>query len=209
MNTKKRNVFTVGFIGTFSYWHGIDVIQELIKHVLEHHLQVKFLLIGDGVLLPQLKNSFKKYKNIESLVTFVGQTPQKDAPFYLSQCDAFLCPNQPNQDGSAFFGSPTKLFEYMAMAKPIIASDLEQIADVLNPSIAIDAFTETETLTVLNQVGILVDPLDVYGFINALKYCLNLPQKQRMLMGNNARNKVIQKYTWKSHVKKIINFTRI
>jgi len=34
-------------------------------------------------------------------------------------------------DGRPFFGSPTKLFEYMAMAKAIIASNLDQLAQVL------------------------------------------------------------------------------
>ena len=37
----------------------------------------------------------------------------------------------PNPDGTPFFGSPTKLFEYMAMGKGIVASDLEQIGEVL------------------------------------------------------------------------------
>ena len=38
----------------------------------------------------------------------------------------------PLEDGSEFFGSPTKLFEYMAMGKGIVASRLGQIGDVLS-----------------------------------------------------------------------------
>ena len=36
---------------------------------------------------------------------------------------------------SRFFGSPTKLFEYMALAGGIVASDLEQIGQVLTPAL--------------------------------------------------------------------------
>ena len=47
-------------------------------------------------------------------------------------CDILLSPHVPMSDGSEFFGSPTKLFEYMAMGKAIVASRLGQIADVLD-----------------------------------------------------------------------------
>jgi glycosyltransferase involved in cell wall biosynthesis len=40
-------------------------------------------------------------------------------------------PNVPNADDSRFFGSPTKLFEYMGLAKAIVASDLEQLGEVI------------------------------------------------------------------------------
>ena len=44
----------------------------------------------------------------------------------------------PNAYGSRFFGSPTKLFEDMAMARAIVASDLDQIGEVLSPAVRID-----------------------------------------------------------------------
>ena len=49
----------------------------------------------------------------------------------MAACDLLASPHVPNSDGTPFFGSPTKLFEYMAMGKGIIASDLDQIGEVL------------------------------------------------------------------------------
>ena len=66
-----------------------------------------------------------------SFVCLTGIVPQKDAPKYLVASDILVSPHIPNADGSRFFGSPTKLFEYMAMGKAIIASDLEQIGEIL------------------------------------------------------------------------------
>lgn len=206
MELKKRNSLTFGFIGTFSYWHGIDVIEAMIVAAHQQQLPVKFLLIGNGVLLPQLKAHLEHQNIPETMVTFTGQTAQKDAPFYLSQCDVFLCPNQPNSDGTPFFGSPTKLFEYMAMAKPIIASDLEQLAEVINPAVKISGESNCGVRMTGSEVGILVKPEDTQGFIAAMHYCLQMSEDDRKKMGTHARQKVIEQYTWKQHVKKIVEF---
>ena len=64
-------------------------------------------------------------------VTLAGIRPQTETPRTLAASDILLSPHVPNPDGTPFFGSPTKLFEYMAMAKPIVASDLDQVGWVL------------------------------------------------------------------------------
>lgn len=93
--------------------------------------------------------------------------PPKEAREYLSACDAFLSATQPNPDGSPFFGSPTKLFEYMSLGKPIIASDLEQIAQVINPALRLEDIAKKQINPRESVVGILVKPNDVPGFVKA------------------------------------------
>ena len=62
---------------------------------------------------------------------FTGHLEHERVPALLDACDILLSPHVPLEDGSEFFGSPTKLFEYMAMGKGIVASRLGQIGDVL------------------------------------------------------------------------------
>jgi len=62
----------------------------------------------------------------EQQVVFAGHVEHAQVPALLDACDILLSPHVPLEDGSEFFGSPTKLFEYMAMGKGIIASRLGQ-----------------------------------------------------------------------------------
>ncbi len=62
---------------------------------------------------------------------FTGSLPREKVVEYLDASDILVSPHIPMPDGSRFFGSPTKLFEYMAMGKGIVASRLEQLAEVL------------------------------------------------------------------------------
>ena len=52
----------------------------------------------------------------------------------LVQFSAFS-PHSSHMRDSKFFGSPTKVFEYMALGGGIVASDLEQIGQVLSPAL--------------------------------------------------------------------------
>ena len=58
------------------------------------------------------------------IAVLTGLVPQEDGPEHLAACDILASPHVPNADGTPFFGSPTKLFEYMAMGKGIVASNL-------------------------------------------------------------------------------------
>jgi len=184
---KLKNKIIVGFIGTFGPWHGVDILVKSIKAVVKKNPNIHFLLIGDGSLKSKIEEIIKE-NGISKYVTLTGLIPQSEAPEYLAACDILASPTVPNQDGSRFFGSPTKLFEYMAMGKAIVASDLEQLGEILENK----------------KNALLVKP----GDINDLeKIILQLATNPKLIkeLGENARQEVVKNYTWEEHVRKILS----
>jgi glycosyltransferase involved in cell wall biosynthesis len=195
----------IGFIGTFSAWHGIDTLAQIIPEIIKQRSQVHFILIGDGPLLHSLRETLDKNKLTHEHVTCTGLIATEYARHYLAACDIFISPTKPNGDGSRFFGSPTKLFEYMSLAKPIIASDLEQLSQVIYPALRLENF-EQEEFKISNELGIVVNPINVEAFIAATLKLIACDKDMRNLMGLNARKKAIEHYTWQAHTKCIEQF---
>lgn len=195
--------FVFGFIGTFSQWHGIAMLANMIPKILKQKPHAHFLLVGDGDLLPFFKEEVQYYCD-QKKVTCTGLVPSREAKDYLSACDAFLSPTQPNIDGTPFFGSPTKLFEYLSMGKPIIASDLDQVAEVVFPALHSDDLKNK--IVVDDELGIVLPPKDVEAFVQAACRLIDCAEAQRISMGFNARKKAVDHYDWKSHVERIMLF---
>jgi len=182
------NKLVVGFIGTFGQWHGVVEMAQAIVRFFELYpdTAVRFLLIGDGVLMPQVQQVINQSLYHQNVI-LTGSVAQEKGANYLAACDIFLSPHIPNPDGSKFFGSPTKLFEYMGMGKAIIASDLEQIGEVLEH----------------DKTAYLVPPGDVEALANAIAIVAD-KKTLRIKLGKNARQEVVVKYTWERHVERIL-----
>lgn len=183
-----HTTYVIGFSGTFSYWHGIDVLAYVIPRVVKKEKNIHFLLIGDGPLKQQLEHTLHS-EQVSSNVTFTGMLDAQLMPAYLAACDAYICPTQPNKDGTPFFGSPTKLFEYMAMGKPIIASHIEQIGDVLS---------------VPDMNNLLIPHYDYEAFVQAIIGLVHMDGAQYEQIGIALQRKV-QQYTWQTHAQHIID----
>ena len=184
---KLNDKIVIGFIGTFGKWHGAEILTRCFGKLLSQYKnKLHLLLIGDGDTMPQVIEIVKEY-HMEDYVTLTGTIPQAKAPTYLAACDILAAPHIPNSDGSKFFGSPTKLFEYMAMGKGLIASDLDQIGEVLDHE----------------KTAYLVKPGDKEALVKGLKVLIENP-KLRATLGKNAREEVVKKYTWEEHTHKII-----
>lgn len=180
----------IGFIGSFGPWHGAQVLVQAYAELLRRNPglrgQVRLMMIGDGQLMPQVQAEIAQ-AGLEPDVILTGRVAQAEGPEYLAACDVLVSPHVPNSDGSAFFGSPTKLFEYMAMGRPIVASDLDQIGDVL----------------VHEQTALLVPPGDPVAIAAAIERLLDDPPLTQSL-ASNARDTALRKHTWRRHTDRIL-----
>jgi ubiquinone/menaquinone biosynthesis C-methylase UbiE len=100
-----------------------------------------------------------------------------------------------------FFGSPTKIFEYMSLAGGIVASELEQIGEILSPAIHARDLNRND-VKVSNQRSILCEPGNVEQFAHGIEYLLRRPELSAAL-GRNARQSVVENYTWDHNVKRL------
>jgi glycosyltransferase involved in cell wall biosynthesis len=178
-----------GFVGTFGPWHGVLALAEAIA-LMPADSKVRYLLIGAG----KLREEFQRIVSAagrEQQVIFAGHVEHERVPALLDACDILLSPHVPLEDGSEFFGSPTKLFEYMAMGKGIIASRLGQIGEML----------------VNEKTALLVEPGNERELAKAITR-LSSSRELRESLGAAARGAAIAEHTWKHNAQRVLDAYR-
>lgn len=187
------------FIGTFGTWHGAEVLAEAIVRLRDNATarRLRFLMIGDGLRAAACKKILAP-EIASGRAIFTGLIAQAHAPAYLAASDIFLSPQVAPADGSQFFGSPTKLFEYMAMSKPIVASALAQMADVLQPSPRLAEARERAQWPD-GDIAILTEPGSVAEIVDSLLLLAHRPDWHDP-MGRAGRVKALSDFTWQRHV---------
>ncbi len=202
-----RDALVAGFIGTFGQWHGVEFLAKCIRELVRDDIEwldrtrLHFMLVGDGLKMPQVRQLVGEALT-SRYVTMTGLVAQSEAPKYLACSDLLISPHIPNADGSEFFGSPTKLFEYMAMEKPIVASALGQIRDVISGKGATTQGTMPPGLGIM--AGFLFEPGDALEFKSVLQKVVN-DMSAALKVAQAARVEVMNRYTWKRHVDAILN----
>lgn len=177
----------IGFIGTFGPWHGAPVLAEAAR-LVDPKAGCHFLFIGDG---DQRTQTEAVTESALVSATFAGRISHDEVPAYLDACDVLIAPHVPSTDGSEFFGSPTKLFEYMAMGKGLVASRLGQIAEVIADG----------------ENGLLVEPGNAMALAQSIER-LTRDEVLRGRLGAAARQTAIESYTWKHNAARVFDAMR-
>jgi len=188
-----RDHVVIGFIGTFGPWHGAEVLARAfveLRQMPELRSRLRLLMIGDGATLPAVREWLVANQAADG-VAFTGLVPQEHGPEYLAACDILVAPHVRNPDGTPFFGSPTKLFEYMAMGRGIVASNLDQIGEVIADG----------------KWGLLVEPGDASALAAGLR-TLASDDDLRKRLGAAARQRALDCHTWRAHTKRTVDTLR-
>jgi glycosyltransferase involved in cell wall biosynthesis len=181
-----RDVIVCGFLGTFTRWHGVVFLADQVAPLCRARPDLRFLFLGDGDLRAEVEERLAA-AGVSDRVRFTGLLEPSLVPKHLAGCDILLSPHLPFEDGTPFFGSPTKLFEYLAAGRPVVASRLGQIGRVVEHE----------------ETGLLFEPGNGDEFRGAvLRLAAGADERRRM--GARARRVVEARYTWEANVRRAV-----
>jgi glycosyltransferase involved in cell wall biosynthesis len=172
----------VGFVGILKRLWGIYTIVECAKQVFPRHNALHFMIVGAGKELEDIERLIEA-NGLTGRFTLTGGVSHSDIPKYIAAMDIGIAPYCRKEP---FHGSAMKIFEYMAMGKPVIASAQGQIKTVINHG----------------ENGLLIEPDDSDGLAKAILK-LGGDKSEMSNMGMKARA-TVQNYTWAANARKVL-----
>lgn len=167
------------FVGNLIQWQGAEYLIEASPLILEEYPNTFFLIVGDGPIRKSLTNLVEKL-GVSDKFIFTGMVPYEKVPLYINSSDICVIPKKPIKT------SPLKLYEYMACKKPVIASDIEGVREIL----------------VESKSGICVPPESPHELAKATIGLLR-DTKSMKSMGENGRRHIVENRSWEGVARKV------
>jgi glycosyltransferase involved in cell wall biosynthesis len=184
--TRMFEGFTIGFVGNLSAWQALDLLLEALKDLRAEGIDASLVVVGDGPMRKAWEAQARRL-GIYANVAFTGRLPQQEIPRLISGFDVGYS-GQVRLNVGEMYLSPLKLYEYMAMAKPPVAS----------------AFESTKQVVRHGRTGFLFRSADKADLRRVLVEAYHsrslLPE-----MGRKAREEVVAHHSWTARVRTLIS----
>ncbi len=166
----------IGTVSSLVPYEGLDVLIDAFALVAQKHKNVRLLIVGGGESAPGLRRRAAAIGLAPESV-LPGRVPRKDAHKYHQALDIFVLPRHDHQVTRSV--TPLKPFEAMACARPVVATDLPALREIV---------TDEET-------GIIVPPAHTADLASALER-LVVDAELRDRLGASGRRLVLADRTW-------------
>ncbi len=184
----RKDAKVVTFTGEMAPWHGILEAVKAAELVLKRRDDCLFVFAGGARAHENYLRKVRAYADLCSLgknLMFLGKIPHEKVPSLLAASDILIAPYlQPKNINFGF--SPLKLFEYMAMKRPIITSNLPWIREILSD----------------REACLLKDPRDSKDFSEKILQLLDDRGRATRLV-RNARTLAVKTYSWEKVAAKL------
>jgi glycosyltransferase involved in cell wall biosynthesis len=116
--------FVVGFVGWVRPWHGVDRLVAAAGRLRHEIPGLRLLIVGDGPAVAAVRQQAQA-AGLADRIHITGAVARDDVPSHLAAMDVAVQPDVTE------YASPIKLFEYLAMGKPVIAPRKPNITEVV------------------------------------------------------------------------------
>jgi glycosyltransferase involved in cell wall biosynthesis len=165
------------FSGHARPWHGLDVAVRSLGRLVAAGRDVHLMLLGGGPSEALLRSQAAE-AGLAGRVHFAGRVPHDEVPGYLASADIALSSH------AAFYASPLKIVEYMAMGKAIVAPSMPNIQDHLAHE----------------RSALLFDPESDRSLADAIERLVG-DAGLRQALGAEARRLVVDRFNWRRNAR--------
>jgi glycosyltransferase involved in cell wall biosynthesis len=176
--------FTVGYAGSLTPWQGLDLLLHAMHGLQASGIQINLVVIGEGIMRAGWE-VLARDLGLAGRVRFLGRLPQAQVPGIIGGCDIGFTGHIPSRHGSVYH-SPLKLYEYLAMRKPVVASASEDAQAVIREG----------------ENGFMYQAGDLSSLTRALGRAWTFRESLEA-MGFRARDEIIAHHTWKHRAERI------
>lgn len=173
----------VGMLKTMGMEKGIDTAIQALPYLPEN---VVLTLVGGNKKDIGQYESFAEKSGMKKRVFFAGFVKHEAVPLYLKAFDVLIAPF-PKTDHYEFYMCPMKVIEYMASDRPIVASDLNSIHEIVS-----------------EKECVFVRPDDAKSLSEGIKTVMNSESFAKEISENalkKARN-----FSWENRARTIVDF---
>ena len=173
-----EGALAVVFAGSFRPWHGVHVLEEAAR-LLARRPDIFFVLAGGAEAAPA-----RGYRGRR-----LGPLPYLSMPALLASCDVGVAPYDTRRLAQlelGFYWSPLKIFEYMASGLPTITIDRTPLDEIVREG----------------QEGLHVREADPAALAAAIERLAG-DDAARRAMGEKARRRVVELYSWQHHCQQL------
>ena len=125
---KLKNEFLVLYVGIIIGGRGIEIAIKALKEIAGKRSDVKLVIVGNGKMKKEMCKLTQEL-NLEGTVFFEGWVDNNMVPEYLNSCDLGLLPFMNSQHINHTIAN--KLFDFMAIGKPVLCSDVKPMRRII------------------------------------------------------------------------------
>jgi glycosyltransferase involved in cell wall biosynthesis len=184
---ERRPQKKVIYLGGMSRIRGLVEVIEAFSLVVKEYPGWELCLVGScrPVAFEEELKALVKERHIEDRVTFIPWVPYEEKERLSSQATIGIITYLPYSNNTSCL--PNKLFDYMLVGLPVIASNFPLYREVVEPS----------------RCGLIVDPTRPQAIAKAMEYLIEHPQEAHR-MGENGRRAVLERYNWERESERLV-----
>ena len=184
LRKKYETKFVILYVGGFSFARGLETLIEAVALAKAKIDNIHLILVGDGNAKPFLETTVLKFALSEN-TDFTGCVDFSEVPRYIAASDICVVPHSDSPHTRTTI--PHKLFQYMAMRKPVIATSVGPLQRIVTES----------------GSGLIAEAGNAREMAESIIKLHNADLAKKL--GENGRNAVERKYNWQHDAAQLVD----